>query len=227
MEKIIPRHVGFIMDGNGRWAKKRGMPRNFGHKKGADNVEKVVSHCFEKGVECISLYAFSTENWGRPEEEVSKIMELFYDFLLKYTKTLTDNGIRLKISGDKTKLSKKLIDLAESREELTKNYKKVLNLAINYGSRQELTSAVNTLIASGKTSVTEEDVKSALYTFDLPDIDLVIRTSGESRLSNFFLWQSAYAELYFTPVLWPDLSSSDIDEAFSWYESRNRRFGKL
>ncbi len=227
MQKVIPTHVGFIMDGNGRWAKKRGMPRNVGHIKGADNVEKVVSYCFEKGVECVTLYAFSTENWGRPQEEVSKIMELFKLFLVKYRKTLLSNEIRLKISGDKTKLSSEINKLIEEDEELTKNFKKVLNIAINYGSRQEITNAVNVLVKSGKTSFTEDDVSSALYTNGLPDIDLIIRTSGESRLSNFFLWQSAYAELYFTDVLWPDFSKKEIDEAFEWYEKRNRRFGKL
>ena len=227
MQKVIPTHVGFIMDGNGRWAKKRGMPRNVGHIKGADNVEKVVSYCFEKGVECVTLYAFSTENWGRPQEEVSKIMELFKLFLVKYRKTLLSNEIRLKISGDKTKLSSEINKLIEEDEELTKNFKKVLNIAINYGSRQEITNAVNVLVKSGKTSFTEDDVSSALYTNGLPDIDLIVRTSGESRLSNFFLWQSAYAELYFTDVLWPDFSKKEIDEAFEWYEKRNRRFGKL
>ena len=227
MQKVIPTHVGFIMDGNGRWAKKRGLPRNAGHVKGADNVEKVVSYCFEKGVECVTLYAFSTENWGRPEEEVSKIMDLFKIFLVKYRKTLLSNEIRLRITGDKTKLSNEINKLVSEDEELTKNFKKVLNIAINYGSRQEITNAVNVLASSGKTNFTEEDVSNALYTKGLPDIDLVIRTSGESRLSNFFLWQSAYAELYFTEVLWPDFSKKEIDEAFEWYKNRNRRFGKL
>ena len=227
MQKVIPTHVGFIMDGNGRWAKKRGLPRNAGHVKGADNVEKVVSYCFEKGVECVTLYAFSTENWGRPEEEVSKIMDLFKVFLVKYRKTLLSNEIRLRITGDKTKLSNEINKLVSEDEELTKNFKKVLNIAINYGSRQEITNAVNVLASSGKTNFTEEDVSNALYTKGLPDIDLVVRTSGESRLSNFFLWQSAYAELYFTEVLWPDFSKKEIDEAFTWYENRNRRFGKL
>ena len=227
MEKTIPTHVGFIMDGNGRWAKKRGLPRNLGHVKGADNVEGVVSYCFEKGVECVTLYAFSTENWGRPQEEVSKIMDLFKTFLVKYTKTLVGNQIRLKISGDRKGLSEDINKLIDEKEELTKNYKKVLNIAINYGSRQELTNAINVLIKSGKDCVTEEDVNGALYTAGLPDIDLIVRTSGESRLSNFFLWQSAYAELYFTNVLWPDFSNKDIDDAFSWFEKRNRRFGKI
>lgn len=224
---IIPRHVGFIMDGNGRWAKQRNKPRNFGHQKGAENVEKVVSACFSSGIEYVSLYAFSTENWGRPKEEVDKIMELFYKFLVKYTKSLIKNEIRLIVSGDRTKLSEKLVELINESEHLTKNYKKTLNLAINYGGKQEIVNAVNILLKSGKGKVTEDDVKGALYTCDLPDIDLVVRTSGEQRLSNFFIWQCAYAEFYFTDVLWPDFDEKCLKDAIDCYAKRNRRFGKL
>lgn len=224
---VVPRHVGFIMDGNGRWAKQRNKPRNFGHQKGAENVEKVVSACFSSGIEFVSLYAFSTENWGRPEKEVSKIMELFYKFLIKYSKTLIKNEIRLIVSGDKTKLSDKLVELIDKTEDITKNYHKTLNLAINYGGKQEIVNAVNTLIKSGKCEVSEEDVQNALYTRELPDIDLVVRTSGEQRLSNFFIWQCAYSEFYFTDVLWPDFDESCLKDAIECYSKRNRRFGKL
>ena len=224
---IVPRHVGFIMDGNGRWAKQRNKPRNFGHQKGAENVEKVVSACFSCGIEYVSLYAFSTENWGRPENEVNKIMELLYKFLIKYTKTLIKNEIRLIVSGDKSRLTKDLVDLIDNTEAITKDYHNTLNIAINYGGKQEIVKAVNELIKSGKETVLEEDVQNALYTRDLPDIDLVVRTSGEQRLSNFFIWQCAYAEFYFTDVLWPDFDENCLKDAIECYSKRNRRFGKL
>ena len=226
-KELVPTHVGFIMDGNGRWAKQKGKPRNFGHQKGAENVEKVVSACFSCGIKYVSLYAFSTENWGRPQEEVKKIMELLYKFLLKYTKTLIKNEIKLLVSGDKTALTKELRELIEKAEETTKNYDKTLNIAINYGGKQEIVKAVNEIIKSNKKEVTEEDVKNYLYTRELPDIDLVVRTSGEQRLSNFFIWQCAYAEFYFTDVLWPDFDEKCLQDAISWYLKRNRRFGKL
>lgn len=224
---IIPRHIGFIMDGNGRWATKRNKPRNFGHIKGADNVERVVTACFKKGVEYISLYAFSTENWGRPKEEVEKIMDLFYAFLKKHTKGLVKNQIRLVISGDKSVLSQKLIDKINESESLTSSFTRTLNLAINYGAKQEILMAVNKLIKDGKSSVSEQDFEDALYTKGMPPIDLIVRTSGEQRISNFFLWQSAYSELYFTSVLWPDFDEEEIDKAIEWYSQRNRRFGKI
>lgn len=224
---VVPTHVGFIMDGNGRWAKQKGKPRNFGHQKGAENVEKVVSACFSSGIKYVSLYAFSTENWGRPENEVKKIMDLLYKFLIKYTKTLINNEIRFMVSGDKDGLSKELRELIVKTEEITKSYSKTLNIAINYGGKQEIVSAVNKIITLGETQVTEETISNHLYTSELPDIDLVIRTSGEQRLSNFFIWQCAYAEFYFTSVLWPDFDENCLQDAISWYSKRNRRFGKL
>ena len=224
---VVPTHVGFIMDGNGRWAKQKGKPRNFGHQKGAENVEKVVSACFSNGIKYVSLYAFSTENWGRPENEVKKIMDLLYKFLIKYTKTLIKNEIRFMVSGDKDGLSKELRELIVKTEEITKSYSKTLNIAINYGGKQEIVSAVNKIITLGETQVTEETISNHLYTSELPDIDLVIRTSGEQRLSNFFIWQCAYSEFYFTSVLWPDFNETCLQDAISWYSKRNRRFGKL
>lgn len=223
----LPRHVGFIMDGNGRWAKQRNKPRNFGHQKGADNVEKVVSACFSRGIECVSLYAFSTENWGRPKSEVEKIMGLLKKFLVKYTKTLVKNRIRLIVSGDKSGLIDDLSKLITDVEILTKDFDKTLNIAINYGGKQEILHAVNEVLKSGKQEVLESEFINYLYTANLPDIDLVIRTSGEQRLSNFFIWQCAYAEIYFTQVLWPDFDENELDKAIDWYQKRNRRFGKL
>lgn len=223
----IPRHVGFIMDGNGRWAKQRNKPRNFGHKKGAENVEKVVSACFKLGVQCISLYAFSTENWARPEQEVNAIMDLLEKFLVKYKKTLLSNEIRLIVSGDRSRLSGALNKKIGDVETLTSSFSKILNIAINYGAKQEILYAVNNILKDNLSSVSEEDFEKYLYTKDIPPIDLVVRTSGEQRISNFFLWQSAYAEFYFTDVLWPDFSEEEVKKAIDSYALRNRRFGKL
>ena len=227
INSIVPRHVGFIMDGNGRWAKQRNKPRNFGHKKGAENVEKVVSACFKLGVECISLYAFSTENWARPEQEVNAIMDLLEKFLVKYKKTLLSNEIRLIVSGDRSRLSGALNEKIADVETATSNFSKILNIAINYGAKQEIISAVNNILKDNLSSVSEEDFEKYLYTKDIPPIDLVVRTSGEQRISNFFLWQSAYAEFYFTDVLWPDFSEEEVKNAIDSYALRNRRFGKL
>ena len=224
---IIPRHVGFIMDGNGRWAKQRKRPRNFGHKKGAENVEKIVSACFKLGVQVVSLYAFSTENWGRPKEEVDKIMDLLYKFLIKFEKTLVKNEIKFIVSGDRTQLSEQLVTKIAEVEGKTLEFKKVLNIAINYGGKQEILNAVNLLLESGKKDIREDDFENCLYTRGLPPIDLVVRTSGEQRISNFFLWQSAYAELYFTNALWPDFDEAELLKAIAWYSQRNRRFGKI
>ena len=223
---IIPRHVGFIMDGNGRWAKAHGKPRSYGHKKGADVIHEIVSACCDNGVEVVSLYAFSTENWSRPQEEIDTIFDLLRKFLKKYSKELIDEKIKLIISGDVSALPKSLADECEARVKDTENFSEhVLNIAINYGSRAEITRAVNSLIQKGKTNVTEQDISSELYTAGLPDIDYVIRTSGEMRLSNFFLWQCAYAEFYFTDVNWPDFHKKQLEEAFAEYAKRGRRYG--
>lgn len=224
---VIPTHVGFIMDGNGRWAKQRNMPRNYGHQKGAENVDNVVTACFNRGIKYITLYAFSSENWQRPKEEVDKLMDLFSKFLKKFLKKLLKNEIRLIVTGERKGLSESLIEQIDDAELKTKEFDKVLNLAINYGGKQEIVSAVNKLIKSGISTVTEEDIQNNLYAPFVPPIDLVVRTSGEQRISNFYLWQSAYAELYFADVHWPDFNEEQIDKALSWYASRNRRFGKI
>lgn len=224
----IPSHVGFIMDGNGRWAKSRNKPRNYGHKKGADRVEEIVSASFNYGVKCVSLYAFSTENWSRPKEEVDKILSILQKFLDKYSKKLIRNKIKLLVSGDLSKLPSDIQKSIEQRISETACFDdKILNIAVNYGSKQEITHAVNLILKSGKNVISESDIANNLYTKDLPDIDLVVRTSGEQRLSNFFLWQCAYAEFYFTDVLWPDFDENELLKAFSWFKDRDRRFGKI
>lgn len=224
--KTVPRHVGIIMDGNGRWAKLRGKPRSYGHKKGADIIDEVVSACFAGGAEAVSLYAFSTENWVRPKEEIETIFGLLGILLDKKFSRLVKQRVRLIISGDITPLPEKLRVKCLNAIEKTKDFTgRTLNVALNYGSRTEITRACNLALRSGKTEITEEDVAANLYTAGLPDIDLVIRTSGEMRLSNFFLWQCAYAEFYFTDVLWPDFRKDELEKAFEWFSHRKRRFG--
>lgn len=224
--KTVPRHVGIIMDGNGRWAKLRGKPRSYGHKKGADIIDEVVSACFDGGTEAVSLYAFSTENWVRPKEEIETIFGLLGILLDKKFSRLVKQRVRLIISGDITPLPEKLRVKCLNAIEKTKDFTgRTLNVALNYGSRTEITRACNLALSSGKTEITEEDVAANLYTAGLPDIDLVIRTSGEMRLSNFFLWQCAYAEFYFTDVLWPDFHKDELEKAFEWFSHRKRRFG--
>ena len=225
-QKIVPRHVGIIMDGNGRWAKQRGKPRSYGHKKGADVIDEVVTACFERGADAVSLYAFSTENWVRPKEEVDAIFGLLGILIDKKLAKLIKNEVKLIISGDISPLPEGLRKKCSNAVQKSGKFKgKVLNVALNYGSRAEITRAVNVALGSGRTEITEEDISAGLYTAGLPDIDLVIRTSGEMRLSNFFLWQCAYAEFYFTDVLWPDFHKEELDKAFGWYSHRKRRFG--
>lgn len=224
--KAIPRHVGIIMDGNGRWAKKRGKPRSYGHKKGADVIDEVVTECFNEGAKAVSLYAFSTENWVRPKEEIDAIFGLLGVLIEKKLSKLIKKEVRLIISGDITPLPESLREKCLNVVKKSENFKeRTLNIALNYGSRAEIVRAANLAIKSGKTELTEEDFVNGFYTSSLPDIDLVIRTSGEMRLSNFFLWQCAYAEFYFTDVLWPDFHKQELKKAFEWYSHRKRRFG--
>ena len=226
-EKKVPRHIGFIMDGNGRWAKLRGKSRSYGHKKGADVIEEVVSACFFEGVEAVSLYAFSTENWSRPKEEIDTIFDLLEKFLRRYENKLVNEHIRLIISGDLSEISEKLRNRSISVMKNTERFVgKTLNIAITYGGRAEIVRAAKLLSETGE-PITEENLAGRLYTTGLPDIDLVVRTSGESRLSNFFLWQCAYAELYFTDVLWPDFKTEELKKAIDWFAGRKRRFGNI
>ena len=225
-EEKIPRHIGIIMDGNGRWAQQKGKKRSYGHKAGSENVQKVAEHAFRRGVEIISLYAFSSENWARPREEVDELMRLLGEHLKKLASKAVKNGIRIDVLGNKERLSPKLNKIIAEQTAKTAGGKKILNILIDYGCRGEIVHALKALKASGA-EITEESVSRFLYTAGLPDPDLIVRTGGELRLSNFLLYQSAYAELYFTDVLWPDFGAEELDKALESYASRKRRYGKI
>jgi undecaprenyl diphosphate synthase len=226
-EGARPSHIAFIMDGNGRWAKKRGMPREYGHIKGAEKFKEVVRHCGDIGINTVTVYAFSTENWHRPENEVSALMKLLSQYIEGAQSELSENKIRFIFLGDKSALPEDLRIKAESLERASKDYTLTLNIALNYGGRAELVHAFNSLIKEGKTEITEKDISSHLYTKDSPDPDLIVRTGGDYRISNFLLYQAAYAELCFTKTLWPDLTNREIDEIVEDFSSRHRRFGGL
>ena len=221
------RHIAFIMDGNGRWAKKRSMPREAGHASGAKNFKKVIRYCGDLGVKIITVYAFSTENWKRPKHEVDAIMGLLSDYIADAVAMVDENNIQLHFLGDMGIFPPEMQAKIKNAEEVSKDKELILNIALNYGARAEIAHACETLIASGKTSVTEEDVASALYTAHCPDPDLIVRTGGDLRLSNFLLWQAAYAEFYFTDTLWPDLGEREIDKIVADFYSRKRRYGGL
>ena len=228
----IPTHLAIIMDGNGRWAEQRRLPRILGHRKGVEVVQATVDECMELGIRYLTLYAFSSENWGRPREEVEALMGLLGSFLKKELSQLQKRGIRLMAVGELDRLPKTISKILKDIIEKTAgNDRMVLNLALSYGSRNELTRAMQALgrdIAQGKLradDLTEEDIEAALDTHSIPDPDLLIRTSGEMRISNFLLWQVAYAELYFTETLWPDFSRDQLLQALEEYSRRQRRFG--
>ena len=232
---VLPAHVGVIMDGNGRWAKQRGLPRSSGHIEGAKNFRRIGEYAGDLGIRHISFYAFSTENWARPQQEVAAIMDLFGDYLEEARDRLDENlekGIRLRFLGDKSRIDPRLVELMDFVEDATKEMTKInLNIAVNYGGQQEILHSVQKLArqaAEGKLSpedITLADIENGLYTAGQPPVDLVIRPSGEQRLSNFLLWQSAYAEFWYSDVLWPDFTTDDFDQALLAYEKRNRRFG--
>jgi undecaprenyl diphosphate synthase len=226
-EGARPSHIAFIMDGNGRWAKKRGMPREYGHIKGAEKFKEVVRHCGDIGINTVTVFAFSTENWHRPENEVSALMKLLSQYIEGAQSELSENKIRFIFLGDKSALPEELRIKAESLERASKDYTLTLNIALNYGGRAELVHAFNSLIKEGKTEITEKDISSHLYTKDSPDPDLIVRTGGDYRISNFLLYQAAYAELCFTKTLWPALTNREIDEIVEDFSSRHRRFGGL
>lgn len=221
----LPQHIGIIMDGNGRWAKKRGMPRTMGHKAGADVFKKISKECGKIGIEEVTFYAFSTENWKRPKEEVDTLMRLFKDYLLEAKADLEASGnLRIRFVGEREGISEELLALMDEAVETTSaRTGTLINVAVNYGGRQEIVSAVNKLIASGKTNITEDDISGLMYTNS--ECDLIIRPSGEQRLSNFLLWQAAYSEFWYSDVLWPDFSEKDLHSALADFEKRNRRFG--
>jgi undecaprenyl diphosphate synthase len=226
----LPKHVAVIMDGNGRWAQSRGLPRLAGHKAGVDSVRECVRACGALGIKYLTLYSFSTENWGRPADEVGELMKLLSWALSIETLELNKNSVRLRAIGRLDGLPQAVQnELASSIKKLDRNTGLTLTLALNYGSRQEIVDAVNRLIRGGAREVTEEQLAAALYTGEagIPDPDLVIRTSGEMRLSNFLMWQAAYAELYVTPVYWPDFRRPHLEEALAEFAKRERRFGGI
>lgn len=222
---LLPKHLGIIMDGNGRWAKRRGLPRTAGHRAGADVFKDISKECGRLGIEQVTFYAFSTENWKRPKEEVDTLMKLFHDFLLTAKKNIEESDdMRIRFIGEREGLDPELLKLMDEAEiETAEKTGTVINLAINYGGRQEIVSAVNRLIAEGKTQITVQDISDKVYT--LPDCDLIIRPSGEKRLSNFLLWQAAYGEFWYSNVLWPNFKVRDLHKALHDFENRNRRFG--
>jgi len=230
-EKLrIPRHIAIIMDGNGRWAKKRGLPRTAGHAVGAETFRKIATYCKNLGLDYLTIYAFSTENWKRPPEEVATIMSLLEKYLLEAIEKMEKEDIRLFIMGDMTPLSPRLRELAQYTSEISDKLDGFqVNLCLNYGGRDEIVRAARKYAEEYKNGTVakldEETFNGYLYSAGIPDPDLVIRPSGEQRLSNFLIWQSAYSEMYFTDVLWPDFSESELDRAIEAYNKRDRRFG--
>ena len=229
----IPQHIGFIMDGNGRWAKKRAMPRNFGHKQGAAVFKKTINWCRELGVKAATFYAFSTENWKRPEEEVNGIMSLLRQYI-NDIRAMAKENVRFIFVGDLTPFDEDIrVDLLDIMDTSKDNTEFIAGVALNYGGRAEITNAAKALAkrcVSGELSceeITEELFEENLYTSDFPPLDLVIRPSGEQRLSNFLIWQAAYAEFVFMDVLWPDFKKKDLEYAIKEYAGRSRRFGGI
>lgn len=230
----MPAHVAVIMDGNGRWAKKRGMPRTFGHKAGVESVRRLVRHCGDISLPILTVYAFSTENFKRPEEEVGALMNLLCDFMTRDVDTLAANGVRLRILGRVEAFPKRVaVQIANALEKTSQGRKMLLNIALAYGARDEILQAVRRVYARALAQnlepeqINSELFESCLYTAGIPDPDLIIRTSGEERLSNFLLYQAAYSELYFTDVAWPDFTPEHFDRALEEYRNRVRRFGGI
>ena len=227
VERVLPQHIAIIMDGNGRWAKKRSLPRTAGHIAGAKTFKNIARYCNKIGLKYLTVYAFSTENWKRPEDEVKNIMNLLRDYL-KDAENFKDENIKVNFLGDRTPLDDDIKELMLKNEEGSKKATGLtLNIAINYGGRDEITNAVKKIIESGVKSeyITEELISQNLYTAGMPDPDFIIRPSGEYRLSNYLIWQSAYAEYWFSDILWPDFKPKHLEKAIDEYNHRNRRFG--
>jgi undecaprenyl diphosphate synthase len=228
----VPLHIAIIMDGNGRWAQKRHMPRTLGHAKGAAGVRELVEFCATKGVKFLTLFAFSTENWSRPEEEVSTLMGLFLQYLEKEVKSLCQAGVRFQVIGDVSDFAQELQDrIAEASNVTLNNDGITLTIAANYGGQWDIVQAVRHWQEehpkADARGITHEQLAQYLSTAHMPDPDLLIRTGGERRISNFLLWQAAYSELYFTDVLWPEFDNSHLELALDWYQERQRRFGRV
>ena len=228
----IPQHVAIILDGNGRWAKSKGMPRNYGHMQGAKNVEVICEEAYRMGIKYLTVYAFSTENWNRPQDEVDALMKLLRNYMKTCLKTAEKNDMKIRVIGDKTRLDEDIRTRIAELEEATQNNGGLnFQIAINYGSRDEIRRAVCNLAkdcVAGKVKtddITEAMIDTYLDTHDIPDPDLMIRTSGEQRLSNYLLWQLAYSEFYFTDVPWPDFSKEELIKAVEQYNKRDRRYG--
>jgi undecaprenyl diphosphate synthase len=229
----VPRHIAIIMDGNGRWAKQRNQPRFFGHKAGVEAVRGVVKACAERGIQVLTLFAFSSENWRRPQKEVSLLMELLYTALTREVSKLNDNNVRLRIIGDRSVFSEKLQErLRQSEQQTENNTGLILVVAVNYGGRWDISQAARQVTEKAlagelqASDITPELISEHLSLADLPEPDLFIRTGGEQRVSNFLLWQLAYTELFFTQTLWPDFSVASLDEAIKSFSQRQRRFGR-
>lgn len=220
-------HIAFIMDGNGRWAKRRGLPREAGHVQGSRNLERVLRACLDRGIKTVTVYAFSTENWRRPEKEVSAIMDLLTSYLARARQEQDKNEVHVRVLGDISVFSPEVQENIRLLDEETAKYPRTLNIALNYGARQEITTAVNRLLAEGRERVTEEDISGALYTAGQKDPDLIVRTSGECRTSNFLLWQSAYAEYAFVKTPWPAFDEKELDRVLRDFYQRHRRYGGL
>ncbi len=221
----LPRHIAIIMDGNGRWAKKRGLPRTAGHKVGAETFRKIALYCRDIGVDYLTIYAFSTENWKRPADEVSTLMALLKKYMLEAIDTMERDQMKLRFFGDLSALSPELQDLARKADQVADRVEGFqANLCINYGGRDEILHAAKLCAAAGE-EMTEENFGKYLYSAGIPDPELIIRPGGELRLSNFLLWQCAYSEFYFCETLWPDFGEKDLDEAIAAYQQRDRRFG--
>lgn len=230
----LPNHIAIILDGNGRWAKKRLLPRTMGHRKGAFNLKDITNECNKLGISYLTVFCFSTENWTRPQAEVDYLMNAPLRYYKKYKKNLFNSTIKIQAIGRRDRFSKEFLQMIDELEENTKNHKGItLSLCIDYGSIDELTNVtkqIATEVQNGMLrpeDITEKTIQSHLYTKELPPLDLLIRTSGEYRISNFLLWQMAYSELYFTPVLWPDFNEKELHKALIDFQGRNRRFGGL
>ncbi len=228
----VPKHIAIILDGNGRWAKKKGMPRNYGHAQGSKNVERICEDAYKLGVKYLTVYAFSTENWKRPQDEVDALMNLLRNYMKTCLKTAEKNRMKVRVLGDKTALDEDIRTRIAELEEATKNNDGLnFQIALNYGSRDEMIRAMKKMCADCKEGKIElEQIDENLFetyldTHDIPDPDLMIRTSGEQRLSNYLLWQLAYSEFYFTDVLWPDFTKEELIKAIEYYNGRDRRFG--
>ncbi|KLO25045.1 MULTISPECIES: isoprenyl transferase [unclassified Marinitoga] len=224
----IPKHIGIIMDGNGRWAKQRGLKRTVGHERGAKVAEDVIQWASDMGIRYLTLYSFSTENWKRPKEEVNFLFSLMVRYLESRLNKIIKENVRVRFTGRIEELPDKVYDVCKRIEEKSKNNTKIdVILAVNYGGRREIVDAVNKLILKKAEKISIEDISNNLYLPDIPDPELIIRTSGEVRISNFLLWQIAYSELYFTDVLWPDFTKEDLEKAIKDFSSRDRRFGGI